>query len=464
MYRLPVTGGRAQSLTQDSGIALNYHPRISPDGRTIVFVSDRAGNDNLWLMDADGSNPRPLLLDSRSRMVEPVWLPDGTGVLFTRLHVTSYGIYRSEDRLWKVTLDGQAEPLLEKDQPAGTGRFAGSERLSWPSVTPDGRQVYFGRADFDGSNREVHRLDLANGNRDRVTPGDLSETCCASSAVPDITGVAAPEVSPDGRFLAFVRKLPGVSVRYGDIELDSATGLWVRDLQTGQERLLMSPITPDLMNQHPPWQVRVVPGYDWAADGESIFLSEGGGIRRVWLETGAVETIEFVAEVRRSISEQARRVGKLDTQPRPPRLIRWPTLSEDGQWLAYAAAGDVWLESVSGLGRPEGAAGRHCQYRSFSRLFSRFGATGLCRARWRAKRGIRFRNRRDIGAGAAKRRHLFRLALGQGRGVCLRVSLSAGSGLAPRVGSLEPGAHIGGGRRDPDALDQSVRQPAQRYG
>ena len=348
VYRLPVTGGRAQSLTQDSGIALNYHPRISPDGRTIAFVSDRAGNDNLWLMDGDGSNPRPLLLDSRSRMVEPVWLPDGTGVLFTRLHVTSYGIYRSEDRLWKVTLDGQAEPLLEKDQPAGTGRFAGSERLSWPSVTPDGRQVYFGRADFDGSNREVHRLDLANGNRDRVTPGDLSETCCASSAVPDITGVAAPEVSPDGRFLAFVRKLPGVSVQYGDIELDSATGLWIRDLQTGQERLLMAPITPDLMNQHPPWQVRVLPGYDWAADGESIFLSEGGKIRRVWLETGAVETIEFVAEVRRSISEQARRVGKLDTQPRAPRLIRWPTLSEDGQWLAYAAAGDVWLESVSG--------------------------------------------------------------------------------------------------------------------
>ncbi|MCY3987406.1 MAG: hypothetical protein OXF94_02250 [Gammaproteobacteria bacterium] len=95
VYRLPVTGGRAQSLTQDSGIALNYHPRISPDGRTIAFVSDRAGNDNLWLMDGDGSNPRPLLLDSRSRMVEPVWLPDGTGVLFTRLHVTSYGIYRS---------------------------------------------------------------------------------------------------------------------------------------------------------------------------------------------------------------------------------------------------------------------------------------------------------------------------------------------------------------------------------
>jgi len=348
VYRLPVTGGRAQSLTQDSGIALNYHPRISPDGQTIVFVSDRRGNDNLWLMDADGSNPRPLLLDSRSRMVEPVWLPDGTGVLFTRLHVTDYGIYRSEDRLWKVTLDGQAEPLLEKDQPASTGRFSGSERLSWPSVTPDGRQVYFGRSDFDGSSREVHRLDLSNGSRHRITPGAISVTCCASGAVPEITGVAAPEVSPDGLFLAFVRKLPGVSVQYGDPRLESDTGLWGRDLQTGQERLLMAPVTPDLMTQHPPWQVSVAPRYDWAADSKSIFLSEGGRIRRVWLENGALETIEFVAEVRRSISEQARRVGKLDMEPRPPRLIRWPTLSKDGQWLAYSAAGNAWLEPVSG--------------------------------------------------------------------------------------------------------------------
>ncbi|MYE44886.1 MAG: amidohydrolase, partial [Acidobacteria bacterium] len=56
VYRVPVTGGRAECLTQDSGVAVNYHPRWSPDGATIAFVSDRGGQSNLWLMDADGGN------------------------------------------------------------------------------------------------------------------------------------------------------------------------------------------------------------------------------------------------------------------------------------------------------------------------------------------------------------------------------------------------------------------------
>ena len=53
-------GGAAESLTQESGVAVNYHPRISPDGASIAFISDRAGQDNLWVMDADGSNAQPV--------------------------------------------------------------------------------------------------------------------------------------------------------------------------------------------------------------------------------------------------------------------------------------------------------------------------------------------------------------------------------------------------------------------
>ena len=39
IYRLPINEGVAESLTQDSGIAVNAHPRFSPDGNRIVFVS-----------------------------------------------------------------------------------------------------------------------------------------------------------------------------------------------------------------------------------------------------------------------------------------------------------------------------------------------------------------------------------------------------------------------------------------
>src|SRR5262245_58807556 len=43
IYRMAATGGPAESLTQNSGVALNFEPRISPDGRHIAFVSDREG-------------------------------------------------------------------------------------------------------------------------------------------------------------------------------------------------------------------------------------------------------------------------------------------------------------------------------------------------------------------------------------------------------------------------------------
>lgn len=47
VYRMPSSGGAATVLTQNSGVALNFQPRISPDGRTIAFITDRRGQYNL---------------------------------------------------------------------------------------------------------------------------------------------------------------------------------------------------------------------------------------------------------------------------------------------------------------------------------------------------------------------------------------------------------------------------------
>ena len=81
VYRVPIGGGQAESLTQESGVALNYHPRFSPDGTQIAFISDRAGQNNLWVMDADGSNPRQVQKSQETRVTMPEWTSDGQYIL-----------------------------------------------------------------------------------------------------------------------------------------------------------------------------------------------------------------------------------------------------------------------------------------------------------------------------------------------------------------------------------------------
>ncbi|HEV8483602.1 MAG TPA: hypothetical protein VGV87_08645, partial [Blastocatellia bacterium] len=69
IYRLPIAGGVAVPLTDNSGNALNFQPSISPDGRRIAFISDRQGQNNVWVMEADGTRPTPVFLDRETRFM-----------------------------------------------------------------------------------------------------------------------------------------------------------------------------------------------------------------------------------------------------------------------------------------------------------------------------------------------------------------------------------------------------------
>ena len=57
LYTVPIDGGDAKAIA--SGLPFEGQPKFSPDGKSIAYVSDRTGAENLWIANADGSDPRP---------------------------------------------------------------------------------------------------------------------------------------------------------------------------------------------------------------------------------------------------------------------------------------------------------------------------------------------------------------------------------------------------------------------
>lgn len=57
-------------------------PDYSSDGRWLVFASTRSGAEQIWIAQADGSNPRQMTSMGGAQCANPQWSPDGTRVLF----------------------------------------------------------------------------------------------------------------------------------------------------------------------------------------------------------------------------------------------------------------------------------------------------------------------------------------------------------------------------------------------
>lgn len=148
-------GGNLVRLTDNP--ALDRMPSISPDGRWIVFISDRDGDYELYRMDADGSNQIQLTFDEVAE-IHPYWTPDGK-ILYNR---------RETDRLVYdiriMNADGSDDRTI----------LADGELNSYAQMSPDGRRVVFDKwVDNDETNGEIHLLDLHSGEITRLTNNDV---------------------------------------------------------------------------------------------------------------------------------------------------------------------------------------------------------------------------------------------------------------------------------------------------
>jgi Tol biopolymer transport system component len=65
--------------------ANGMHPSWSPDGARLAFMSWRNGRTEIFVMDADGQNQRPLVSTSSGGTIDPRWSPDGLRVVFVQV-------------------------------------------------------------------------------------------------------------------------------------------------------------------------------------------------------------------------------------------------------------------------------------------------------------------------------------------------------------------------------------------
>ncbi|NVJ48521.1 MAG: PD40 domain-containing protein, partial [Cytophagia bacterium] len=82
LYTMPIEGGKATRITD--GMAYDTHPRFSPDGKSIVFTSDRSGSDNAWIMDLENDEFKQVTKGNNEWVQSAEWSPDGDYVVVTK--------------------------------------------------------------------------------------------------------------------------------------------------------------------------------------------------------------------------------------------------------------------------------------------------------------------------------------------------------------------------------------------
>lgn len=311
LYTLPVAGGTATRLT--SGVSWNMHPRFSPDGSRIAFTSDRAGGDNLWVMNADGSEPHAVSDESFRLLAQPDWTEDGRWV-YGRKHFTgsrSLGV----GEIWAFDPSGAGKGVRWTEY----GHIQAD--VNEPHVAGD--WLYYSQAGPFDYNRNVYGGIYSIARKHLVT-GEVQQVAGGFG------GAIRPQVSPDGSTLGFLRRAP-----------DGQQTEWVlRDLTTGTERVAFSGIDRD---QQETWSLHgTSPTWAWLPDGQGMVLALGGKLARV-SRSGEVTDIPFTATVERPTQPGVRTPHEAAPKTVDAKVIRWPHLASDGQTMAFQALGRVWL-------------------------------------------------------------------------------------------------------------------------
>ncbi len=310
LYVMGIEGGNATPIT--SGMAFDSQPRFSPNGKLLVFVSDRSGATNVWISNVDGSNARQITSDTNSMFVSPSWTPNGRYILVSRMKPKAY---RSSLELRMYDVQGGSGLAVE---PEHGSEGQPEKNIVGATSSPDGRYFYYATRSpgpGEGAKWQLARRDLRTGEEETIT----SEN----------GGAFRPVLSPDGTKLVYATHYEG------------GAAIRVRDLATGEERWFKHPTQRDAQESGV-IDRDLLPGYAFTPDGQSILMTYGGKFHRLDLKSAQDTEIAFQAKVLRELGPKLNFQTRVDEGPVEARLIQGAVESPDGGRIAFSALGHLY--------------------------------------------------------------------------------------------------------------------------
>jgi len=316
-----IDGGDAVPLTQD--FAWNIHPNVSPDGKQIAFISDRDGLSNVWVMNIDGTELRQITKEKNNIIHSPKWSPDGQYILVTKGIMSSRSIPAGE--IWMYHHTGGTGLAIKKR----VNGLKDQKNIADPAFSHDGRYIYFTQ-DITGGfrfsyNRDplnsifaITRIDRETGEEERFISGT--------------GGAVVPTPSPDGRYVAFIRRI------------QDKTALFLKDIQTGAERAIFNNLERDMQEGF--GSEGYFSYFDWTPDSNELVFWTAGKIHRLSISDQSLNSLDINLDSNLKYADAVRFEVDVAPDSFDTKMLRWSQKSPDGQKALFQALGKLYIRDL----------------------------------------------------------------------------------------------------------------------